>query len=116
MSDYITLTIQVLESALKRISAPKNWIQKTSAATKIGEAVPSWDIHADRWCATGAIERSCLDLESWKYKYYLKIVGELEKDCGGRLVTFNDKSSHSQVIDLFNRTLKRLKKNEHLSK
>lgn len=96
-------TATILKAARDLIAKPENWTQGANARTKSGDQVGIKDSDAACFCAIGAIWRvSDVDAMAEKARDFLRDELTLPK----RFVsTFNDVSTHSEVLDLFSKAI-----------
>lgn len=97
-------TATILKAARDLIAKPENWTTGGLARNTDGVFVSVASLDAVCFCALGAIDKVSEDMaaRSLAYERLRDALGE-----GRRMVaTFNDSSSHSEVLDLFSKAIK----------
>jgi hypothetical protein len=107
--------IAILKAARILISDPKRWTQSNYAKNKNRSSVDPTSPKAVCWCALGALQkvvnilyqnsRSDKNLHSDEYHEIRELLAD---QAGERPHVFNDTHTHSEVLDLFDRTIKSL--------
>ena len=97
--------LELLKKSRDRISDSTQWVQSSLAEDVWGECVDPQSSEAVRWSAGGAI-LSYLDWDSWEVAEAVELLkSELPDDSHGKLEFFNDRTSHENVIDVFDRAI-----------
>lgn len=86
----MTIYRNYLRRVYKLIRTKKRWAKGCWATDKDGLAVISTDRRACRWCLGGAAKACGLSLDAFSTALRFKTVGSI--------FTFNDRSSHKQVL------------------
>jgi hypothetical protein len=106
----MTTTAEILQKARDLISDEKNWTQGDYARIGRRGVLPAADDHlpadADCFCAVGSICRvagmTIREAEASAAWDFLNAEAEF-----GELHEFNDSHTHAEVLDLFDRAIKR---------
>lgn len=98
-------TAEILQKARDLISDEKNWTQDAFARDEHGLSVMATDKRAVCFCSRGALYNVTGGAWSGAYDHLLGLVSE-DQDCLG-LAHFNDTHTHAEVLDLFDRAIKR---------
>lgn len=99
----MTTTAEILQKARDLISDEKNWTQGAMARDAVGWSfTDARDQDAVCFCAVGALKRVTSMRE---YRDALDVLRE--ELSGEQVVTFNDSHAHSEVLQLFDRAIKR---------
>jgi hypothetical protein len=108
-------TIEVLEKARELISAPERWTYGMLARNQRGLSVDPLSDEAVSWCLSGALGKySPPDYPGWNVSHiWSEAFGAIEETCCAlqdcRLVEFNDKANHCEILHVFDVTIERLK-------
>lgn len=97
---------QALIDAKKLIENPGNWLQGHYAETLDKYHVRPLNPNACKFCASGAIARACNDFNP--HGLYGDVCYYMRMNIGIPIPTFNDKSSHSQVLKIFDDVISQL--------
>ena len=96
-------TSEILKAAREKIQDPDHWTQGSLARNAFGMKTYPFAENAVKWCATGAVaavvafpkrpaidclKRAVEQFPSYKHQY-------------SGLINFNDRNSHSRVLQLF---------------
>lgn len=107
------VAVEVLEAARSLISAPERWTQNWVARDADGEQVEFRATTATCFCSVGAVMRSVRDLNLPRYgdaDPIFDAVMLLRANTGKfSVASFNDKSTHEQVLAVFDKTIKETK-------
>jgi|SRR6478609_5560456 len=94
----------MLVLARAKIANPNNWTQGTPAANAFGKNVCACDPSAVKWCSYGACVAAVGDIPDFNwYKPLEAAVKEL--GFTGTVVSFNDTSTHTEVLALFDKAI-----------
>jgi hypothetical protein len=98
---------KVLIAARKLIKDPKNWTIAVYARNIRDEETDPTSKVSCKWCSKGAIQKACFDMgctstDEMKSEQTLRVIT-------GDIVRFNDNKSHSEVLEAFDKAIKRLK-------
>jgi hypothetical protein len=103
----MTTPLDVLIAGRELLADPKNWTQRTLARNKAGDAVPDpWDPKATCFCSLGAVHKvvgkgtHLLPLKSKVRELLHQAVPRHDN-----VVFFNDRSTHTEVLDLWDRAI-----------
>lgn len=103
--------LEVLSAARQLIADPARWTQDVAARDMAGEPVLPHARTAARWCAIGAIDRTCGQLDDAEQApLYLAAILQLAQacehlyDCG--TITANDHHGHAAVVAAFDLAIK----------
>lgn len=102
---------ELLVEAKKLIEDPKNWTQDTYARDKYGKSVSVNDKTATCFCSIGALYRTVHDkIGYYEYQFNLIDLAEraLSTEARDAIEWFNDNSSHSDVMRVWDKAIKRL--------
>lgn len=90
----------------------KNWCQNNMAENMHGAEVEPNDFYACRWCLAGALElitpRFSTDLDTENKVYDIIVKGIMNKSAYRSIVSFNDNSTHEEVVDMLNSVVEEL--------
>ena len=108
---------KLLENARNRIAKRENWTRGYMARTEFGQLVDPIDPKACQWCMMGALgaEAGYNMNESYGDKldthpHYREAVSALkEASPTGGTWSFNDMSSHEQVLAVFDKAIANMK-------
>lgn len=106
-----TKTINLLRRGRARIAKPETWTKGFTARDAKGFQIHPTDSAAVRWCAAGAVIASISSEENPErlYESACDGWGELEvRTPEKKLGSYNDRSTHAEVIALFDRTIAEL--------
>ncbi len=100
---------RLLMDAKALIAKPENWIQGTFSRNVAGKAVPTYDIDACQFCASGALYHATKLICNSHYVVARKMLGDFVP--ARRLISFNDAptTTHPMVVKLFNKAIRRAK-------
>ncbi len=105
---------KILSDAKKLIANPENWCKMDYAKDKNDNYVKFDSEDACKWCAAGAIKAASyltnyetLTIQSKCFDYSYRVL------CGSNIEYFNDKGSHTDVLNLFDQMI-RLAKSEEI--
>ncbi len=106
----------ILKRAKKIILSPKRWTKGADAKDRHGFEVSARDKTARCFCAGGACERAApAELEIWDDKFN-DVLGHLRATNNGRfdvsIYNDNKRRTHKQVLNWFDRAIKRALKVE----
>lgn len=104
----MTTTAEILQKARDLISDEKNWTQEEFARDEQGMWTGPLDDNAKCFCAIGAVARvSRIDPDDYFPGEKLMQQAAFEM-CGTySIASFNDSRTHAEVLDLFDRAIKR---------
>jgi len=107
---------KLLENARARIADRRAWTRETLARDVMGrECSPGNKATAVRWCATGSLSRSRVELEATQDTYLLashKLEGFAERSYQTNVSTVNDQCGHAATLRMFDDAIKRSKMGE----
>ncbi len=101
--------VEALTRARKRISKPENWTQGTFVRDSDGALL--WDfesVEAVCWCASAAIAVEV----RWDQQEDVSAALLKALPLGETIVGFNDSHTHTEVLELFDRAIDLVKKEE----
>lgn len=102
--------LELLTKARDLILDPKCWTTRAYARDSNTDPVRPADPKATCWCAVGVLDKVRYDAnEEHVVISELRTILEKDKACYPSLISFNDASRHSEVIALFDRTIKKLR-------
>jgi len=96
----MTTTKQTLIAARALIEKPENWTQKAMARDAIGCKVNLSNPGAVCFCALGAIDKSA-PFEN----LFLEAIRALKPYMGWAIETFNDRHTHAEVLEAFDKAI-----------
>lgn len=104
-------TLDALVSARELIVAPERWTQGYYARNKHGSKCGAFDSDAYCYCTSGALAKVCgIDPDGDGHaRPYQDAIQELVITVGCGPIFFNDTHTHAEVLDMFDRTIKRLR-------
>ena len=98
-------TKEILQKARDLITDPDKWTQKAYAKDSKGMTVSLWSKEATCWCALGA-------LYSFNEDGIFELPGDthsrLQDHAGRDIVSFNDNSTHAEVLAAYDRAIESL--------
>lgn len=108
----MTTTIEILKAARDLIAKPENWTQGSYAKRSDDlETIPS-DPDAVCFCSVGAIFKA----GDASFKFSETLPFEIREAFGvakeNDLVKFNDSHTHSEVLDLFSKSISKAEQGE----
>jgi hypothetical protein len=107
------VAVEVLEAARSLIAAPERWTQNWVARDADGAAVEFRDTTATCFCSVGAIMRTVRDLNLPRHGVDDPIYDSvmlLRANTGKfSVASFNDMSTHEQVLAVFDKTITQTK-------
>lgn len=109
-------TLTVLEEARELIADEQHWCRDADARDSLGRIVAVDAPRAVAWCALGALARRCIDrglggsiqmqaLMALAHTADILVAGPVFKT----VPAYNDAHTHAEVLDLFDRTIARLR-------
>ena len=109
------LMIKIMKDARDVILEPGSWCVGFYAKDANGENVESNSPLACQWCSSGALRRALRMNEfSSLHNIFYDIVDILSEAMGGEdIITFNDSSSHGEVLSAWDEAIKSLEFKEH---
>ena len=106
--------ISLLEGARNKIKHPRTWTRYALARDDYGNRLSSpTDENAVSWCAAGALEFVHANSPFWKSTDIIDEAYRLLKKTidAPTVAHFNDYSTHSEVIQMFDKVIETLKNN-----
>lgn len=104
---------EVLIKAKETISNPENWTKGVMALDRNGNSVSTLSEKAVCFCSFGAVHRNELNFSWQRVDEALDFICVFcEKETGFSLMTFNDRSSHKEVLNLFDSAISFLESKE----
>jgi hypothetical protein len=98
----------LLIDARKLLTDPKNWTQQVAARNAQGHETQAKSVTAVCWCSLGALTHCRPDVEDRAYIYNVAYETLLQATPNGMVASFNDNSTHEEVLELFDRAIARL--------
>lgn len=103
----MSTTRDILIKARTYIEDPAHWTTKTYARDAEGNDVAALDDDAVCWCSAGAVIKAADALNASSPWSAVRMLDHVVSDLHPGWITpeFNDHKSHSDVLDLFDRTI-----------
>lgn len=100
-------TLEAIKAVRKLITDPKHWTQGAFARDANGNSTDTCGPNATCWCIAGAITKVDIDAKGINGDIY----GELAKSTeGDGIVYVNDNLGHKAILNVINKTITRLEK------
>jgi hypothetical protein len=101
----MTTTAEILQKARDLISDEKNWTKGEYARNERGSFIDYDSKSATCFCSVGALLKVSPAERARDAFFFLS--QECEETAGQLVVRFNDTHTHAEVLDLFDRAIKR---------
>ena len=108
MTDLPRRTVDYLKEARSLIALPENWTQHTARSVR-DDGVVSYCAVGALWYAVGGFRNGTIGGSVTKSDeaIFFEMSDLLHKEIGGPAASFNDKHTHAEVLDVFDRAILR---------
>lgn len=104
--------MSLLQQARELITDPAHWTQEVFARNALGKSVMGDEPDAVCWCADGALHKIRGGAGHHSDAYfdaYNALNKEVEKLGHSQVESFNDKTTHAEVLGVFDRAIENLR-------
>lgn len=108
-------TSELLKAGRELITAPEHWTQHVSAKDAYGDSVFAGDATACQWCSVGALDKVAADVpEPYAWLRGARALRAALPSTYS-IPEFNDRHSHSEVLQLWDKAIVLAEKEENES-